>query len=157
MNQQQILESFNKHWAIACSMYNIPLESKPRVEFFNRGTTSGKASRKGNMVAYNTEIAGIVGSKFENTIVHEIAHIVAFKRNPFIQPHGKEWKSVFLNLGGNGERCHNYDLTGTTIMKNRTEAKCNCKTHLITQQRVNKIKKGVIYSCTLCKSSLSLV
>lgn len=162
MNATQIRESFVKNWENAYKLFN--LESKeprlrytPDVRFFNTSTTAGKASKMGNYVAYNTEIARVAGSAFENTIIHEIAHIVTFRLYPSAKPHGKEWKSIFVKLGGNGRRCYSYDITGSSVVKNRTKAKCSCKTHLITTQKVNKMKKGVTYTCKLCKTKLSLV
>ncbi len=41
---------------------------------------------------------------FENTVLHEIAHIIV---GSDVRAHGPEWRSTFLQLGGNGQRTHN--------------------------------------------------
>ena len=42
---------------------------------------------------------------YRNTVLHEIAHVVA---GPDVPAHGKVWKSIFLELGGDGSRTHNF-------------------------------------------------
>lgn len=162
MNEQKILELFEKHWENAYVVFG--LESKPinqrftpDVMFYNKGVAAGKACAWGRYVKYNTEIARVAGDAFENTIIHEIAHIITTRLYPRASAHGREWKVVFQKLGGNGQRCHNYDLAGTTIAANRIEATCSCKTHHISKIVANRMKKGAGYTCRVCKSSLSLV
>lgn len=36
--------------------------------------------------------------QFLVTLIHEIAHFVTFKKQPFVKPHGKEWKLNFQHL-----------------------------------------------------------
>lgn len=46
---------------------------------------------------------------YNNTIPHEIAHIVCFYLK-LDRGHGRNWKRVCIQLGGNGERCHNEEI-----------------------------------------------
>lgn len=57
-------------------------------------------------------------ANFENdladTVKHEAAHLIAYTKARRImrriRPHGIEWRSIHLALGGNGKRCHNLQL-----------------------------------------------
>ncbi len=40
---------------------------------------------------------------FRNTVLHEIAHVIA---GPDVRAHGREWRTIFLSLGGDGRRTH---------------------------------------------------
>jgi len=98
-----------------------------------------------------------------NTVVHEIAHIVASheadlagRRKP--QAHGSEWKRVMLRAGVRPERCHHVDPKGLKGKKSRkTEvAHCDCKDHAITPAMAKKIGNGSLYYCRSCKGYLVL-
>lgn len=99
----------------------------------------------------------------ESTVVHEFAHLVQRQHYPLSKPHGKEWKSVMLNLGVEPSRCHSYDLvaalksvgTKTTGRKVKTYSyKCACDTYELTVIRHNRILKGTEYHCKKCKTAL---
>ena len=47
----------------------------------------------------------------ENTYLHELAHVIAtrYYRKPC--GHSKDWRDIFISLGGNGERCHTMDVS----------------------------------------------
>jgi len=47
--------------------------------------------------------------QFRNTVLHELAHVIAGDE---VQPHGSRWKSIFLEIGGNGVRCHEMRARG---------------------------------------------
>ena len=46
----------------------------------------------------------------ENTIPHEVAHLVNYAMPSTGNRHDRGWKRVCLALGGNGQRCHALDL-----------------------------------------------
>ena len=62
----------------------------PKVEFFNRGATAGKAWRLENKVAFNEAIAEHNGlDEFHNTVIHEVAHKVVHTLYPNAKAHGR--------------------------------------------------------------------
>lgn len=86
--------------------------------------------------------------------VHELSHYIAEYTNPsYHVQHGAKWAKIMRFFGQSPDRCH----TMKTPKKNRVEAKCGCTTHLITKQRVAKIKIGYKYSCRNCMVHLTLV
>lgn len=87
---------------------------------------------------YNTD-------DWEDTLRHEIAHAVQFKRDGYSDHHGKRWQEVCLEVGAEPKRCghmevpHKYKLVcnecGETYLRN---------------------KKMFGYRCGKCKGSLNL-
>ncbi|MHC4936578.1 MAG: SprT family zinc-dependent metalloprotease [Planctomycetota bacterium] len=56
---------------------------------------------------------------YRNTVLHEIAHVIA---GPEVRAHGPEWRGIFLELGGNGRRTHEFRTSG---QHRRHEARCS--------------------------------
>lgn len=52
-----------------------------------------------------------------DTIPHEVAHLVCHENPAYGRQHDKGWRSVCLQLGGNGQRCHAYEM-GEDALKN---------------------------------------
>jgi predicted SprT family Zn-dependent metalloprotease len=46
---------------------------------------------------------------FRNTVLHELAHVIA---GPEVRAHGREWRAIFLALGGDGRRTHSLRAAG---------------------------------------------
>ncbi len=42
---------------------------------------------------------------YRNTVLHEIAHVIA---GPGVQAHGRVWRAIFLEIGGDGNRTHSF-------------------------------------------------
>lgn len=57
---------------------------------------------------------GNFDAELRETVLHEAAHIIAIKKYTNlgirIKPHGREWRTVCLALGGKPERCHDMKL-----------------------------------------------
>ena len=92
--------------------YGISLES-PNISFNLKGRAAGEASfhRGVYTLKFNPEaVRNHWEEMVKNTISHEVAHIVQHKMRDYMS-HDLEWKSIDRNLGGNGQRCHNFNLT----------------------------------------------
>jgi hypothetical protein len=79
-----------------------------------------------------------------NTIVHELAHIIAFRvyRD---KGHGYYWRSVFLILDGDGKRCAMPGEGGYTAVRNRIKRiilEKGGKEYKITPNRYNRCPNG---------------
>jgi len=77
-------------------------------------------------------------SQFRNTVLHEIAHVIA---GPDARAHGKVWRDIFLELGGNGERCHQLRARG---QHHSHVARCQrCQQDVMVGTRIwNRLSKG---------------
>ena len=69
--------------AMAKAKKSIPyLDDKIVVGFYEKGVSAGKAWRVGNKVEFNIVLAEENASEFDNTIIHEIAHLVTYQVYP---------------------------------------------------------------------------
>ncbi|MDE0961412.1 MAG: SprT-like domain-containing protein, partial [Planctomycetota bacterium] len=76
--------------------------------------------------------------QFRNTVLHELAHVIA---GPDVRPHGKIWRRIFLELGGDGERCHQLRARG---QHHSHVATCQrCQQDVMVGTRIwNRLNKG---------------
>lgn len=130
-----------------------------KVEFNNRftrraGDASGKNSTREYRVRFSVPLfERTTVEERENTIIHEVAHIITFILYPKATGHGPEWRSVHRRLGREPSRCHNIDRTG---LQNMRVVKCDCKTYNVTQtlytRRMNQYNS--VGYCKKCKQKV---
>jgi len=166
-NEEKQMSTIEQHLIDRVAHYSDVIRAKlprldfqtPEVAFDTTGRRSGTAYQKANRVAFNVILAEENRDVFDNTIIHELAHLVTYKLYPHAkQAHGPEFKRVFVYLGGNGKRGHNYDVCNvinTDKVKKRFVYKCNCQVHILTSIRHNRIIRGdQSYRCGKCHTKL---
>ena len=141
-----------------CSiLFDVPIQA-PHVLFTVKGATAGTARRDGTMINFNMAILKAQPEAFiARTVPHEVAHAaIGQLHGTRVQPHGREWKALMVNLGAAPERCHSYDLTTVKVKRQRrwTYA-CACTQYDLTTVRHNKIQRGCAYRCRVCKQQLT--
>ncbi len=104
----QIAALFDKYDAKARELWpSYARRPKPELLFYVKGRTAGLADPNMWAVKINTHVAAQNMEAAENTVSHEVAHMVDFacrgKSN-----HDRHWRAIHRILGGNGERCSNY-------------------------------------------------
>ena len=95
------------------------------VVFFNTGRCAGYARWKRgqwNKMVYNLEFNTKAieidwDDSFDDTIPHEVAHIVDRFINGKSSNHGPRWKRIARSLGCTGNRCHDLPLERSRKMK----------------------------------------
>lgn len=105
--------------AKAEALYGVKIN--PSIAFNLRGRVAGWAGCKFCMITrqatqfslrFNSEL--IQGKHFDdmmnNTVPHEVAHLVCYARPDLGRKHDSGWQRVCLALGGDGRRCHDYDV-----------------------------------------------
>lgn len=104
--------------ALAQRLYGVDI--KPTIGFNLTGRVAGWASCKhcrftGQRVfglRFNQQL--IAGRHFEDirdeTVPHEVAHLVCYARPELGRNHDAGWRRVCLALGGNGKTRHDYDV-----------------------------------------------
>lgn len=105
--------------AKAEALYGVKIN--PSIAFNLRGRVAGWAGCKFCMITrqatqfslrFNSEL--IQGKHFDdmmnNTVPHEVAHLVCYARPDLGRKHDAGWQRVCLALGGDGRRCHDYDV-----------------------------------------------
>lgn len=114
--EQSIREMVAKYDAKARALYpSYAARPVPKVEFYTKGRRSGWAWASKWSMGFNTHIAAQALEAFENTVSHEIAHMVDYTLRGR-SGHDKQWKILHRSLGGNANRCSQY---GATIIPGR--------------------------------------
>lgn len=138
------------------------LVNRPKVVFFTKGTRAGWCRYMTNEIGFNEVIARDNWNKFEETIIHEIGHLVVWYNFPNAkQHHGPEFRWVMRAMGGRGSTKHSYDVSSIKkIQKPRKEQKryvytCVCSEHKLSGIRHSKVKSGKAnYRCRKCQELL---
>ena len=103
-------------------------------------SSAGNACPKRREVGLSLPIFSLTENRkeYRNTVLHELAHIIAGTQ---VRAHGPEWRSIFLELGGNGERTHQMRARGR---HRRHPVQCEkCQESLEVSTRLkNSIAKG---------------
>lgn len=158
MQKNQIIESVDKTVAKVNEMFPNLNFKKPTVEFFSRGKVAGRAYYAKHHLEFNEVLAMENAEEFENTVIHEVAHLVVRKVYPFAkQAHGPEFRAVCRHLGGTGNTYHSYDVSTVARTMTKVVYECGCREHKIPPQKHRKIQMGVSYYCRTCKGEISAV
>lgn len=82
-----------------------------RYEWSNRMTsTKGRVWYTRKFIKFSKPIFDLDTEEGnENTVAHEVCHIIAYTRYPKCKPHGVEWQTAMIMAGYKPERCHNVD------------------------------------------------
>ena len=131
----------------ANKLFDIDLQ--PIVRFDLKGTCTGRAERLGSQdyIRINPEaVDKDLDYILNNTVPHEVAHLVCYVKFPRERGHGKYWKSVCTKLGyENPSRCHNIDLTPTRKTRKWLYV-LDCGEEVILKtNRHKKVLNGVVY------------
>ena len=116
----QATKRINDVWKQACEMYNITHKIED-ISFNLRGKSAGTAHARINRLTreawdfrlrFNQEAFCLDWEGMMNdTIPHEVAHLVCYARPDLGNNHNSGWKRVTRSLGGSGDRCHRLKLT----------------------------------------------
>lgn len=152
--KSQITEQALEYWAKAQAIWP-ELGTPPEIEFVYRGAYGGKAYYMDHRVRYNVGLAKRHPDEFEQTVGHEIAHIVCWLVHG-TTGHGPEWKAIMVKLGLEPRRCHAYDVKGLKKRYYKIAYACECREYELTLIRHNRILQGQTYSCRNCRGTLKL-
>ncbi len=115
----QVFNKIQEVCELASRIFGVDLAEKIVVDIRNCGRSAGIAGHQFQFgrtpkltLTLNEQLVNDqdVYKLLEDTIPHEIAHLVCFLRPDLGKNHDKGWKRVCIMLGGNGSRCHQYDL-----------------------------------------------
>jgi predicted SprT family Zn-dependent metalloprotease len=111
--QQQIIDKCKAVFAKAKELYGLDLEHVG-IHFDLKGRAAGQACRRGARYYMRFNRDMLTREAFDhvinNTVPHEIAHIVCFKNPALGSGHNSGWERVCEALGGNGTRCHKEEI-----------------------------------------------
>jgi predicted SprT family Zn-dependent metalloprotease len=126
----------------------VVVEWNPRMR-----SCAGRAFWPIGLIQLNPELSKISDSEIKRTVLHELAHLVAYERNPYrsIKSHGSEWQCACEDLGIPDEQVTHELALPTRSLKRRWKYKCpECGTAF---ERVRRYKGAVAcYDCCLQKT-----
>ncbi|QIW16700.1 SprT family protein [Pasteurellaceae bacterium RH1A] len=129
---------------------------QPAVTYTVKGAKAGVAYLRENEIRLNPVLLAENGADFiQQTVPHELAHLLVYQLFGRVQPHGKEWKMMMEEvLGVPAEVYHCYDLAK---VRQTFAYQCACQTHQLTIRRHKAIVEGkAIYHCRKCKQVLEV-
>lgn len=89
-----------------------------------------------------------------DTVPHEVAHIIVHQLYPGANSHGWEWTRVMNTLGVVANRCHDYETVAARTRARPYIYACGCQLHYVTATIHRRIEKGRQYYCQDCKGEL---
>ena len=143
--REQILAKCKEVMAVAANMFSLDM-SQVGIRFDLKGRAAGMACRRGSQyyMRFNTDMLGreAFDHVLNNTVPHEIAHIVCYMNPRLGGGHNSGWARVCAQLGGNATRCHKEDVVygkGTTYEYTTSAG----HTHRFSQVIHRKIQAGL--------------
>jgi SprT protein len=114
--QQQVISKCKEVIEKARTLYNVDL-SVVRIQFNLKGRAAGWASYKNGIYTcrFNAEMItrgdpAVLKDMLEDTVPHELAHIVCFMRRDLGRNHNTGWYRVCRALGGTGKTTHDLEV-----------------------------------------------
>lgn len=169
--QQQVIDKFKEVCALAQKLYGVDM-SKVRLGFNLKGRVAGWAIAKNvpgrgrdYLVRFNHDMIvrgceETLNDMLNDTVPHELAHIVCFMRPELGKNHDAGWARVCRALGGGGGRTHSMDVVygkGTTYeyttdcgnrvrLNERRHAYVQSGGTLTYRKGLGRVTKGCAYS-----------
>jgi len=143
--REQIIAKCQEVFATATRLYSVDLTAVG-IHFDLVGRAAGYACRRGTRyyMRFNNDMMKreAFDHVLNNTVPHEIAHIVCMMNPSLGRSHNSGWARVCAQLGGNAERCHKEDVVygkGTTYEYTSSTG----HTHRFSQVIHRKIQAGL--------------
>ena len=144
------LDIAEKHWD---RKFN-----RPDVKYDLKGHTGGWAIG-GHTIRLNYDI--LTDDRYyqdmvNQTVPHELAHIVVHQMWPKASAHGEHWQHVMSVFGKPADRCHQYETKAVKKHK-KFSYTCTCpgRTYELGSARHNRAQTGQRrYYCPLCQETL---
>lgn len=111
--QQQIIDKCKTVFAKAKELYGLDM-SQVGIHFDLKGRAAGMACRRGNQYFMRFNRDMLTREAFDHvlndTVPHEVAHIVCFMNRTLGSNHDAGWARVCRALGGTGDRTHSEEV-----------------------------------------------
>jgi len=120
-------------------------------------SVAGNASYKANRIKLNVRLLNANPDHIRQTVAHELAHLVAYElhgRNAW--SHGPDWQRIMLLFGVTPDRCHALDVSALKRRHKTHKVYCKCPNKHVKTIRYNKMRRGVVYRCGVCNSTIYL-
>jgi len=154
----EILEIGNKKFPVKINFDQV------EIKYNLHGKTAGKAQNLKNNTVFKLWFNLIIMNdnllNFDETIIHEIAHLYQYAIYKNIKPHGIEFHKINKMLGNTRlTRCHSYNIESIQELRKPkikyiyTCVKCD-KNFKLSSNIHNKIINGQHRICVNCKKRI---
>lgn len=146
--------------AIARTSFPSKEFPEPSVKMDLTGKCAGCYHPKDSRIRFNLDLMLKNKEDFINeTVAHEVAHLVVEIIDPQSKPHGPTWKAVMQLFGVmNPKIYHDYELPTKKQKNSRTYLyQCSCQRHHFSKVKHNRARNGAIYDCIDCKGRCKYV
>lgn len=134
---------------------------RPIIRFDLTGTAAGQVlwrSGERPTLRFNLALARDHRQAFlDETVPHEVAHLVTLACHGRTRPHGAEWRAVMAFFGlPQANRCHDFPIAADQVRRQRRwPYACRCRTHQLSTTRHRRAASGrAHYHCRHCGSLL---
>jgi len=134
---------------------------QPELRFDLTGRSAGQvrfAPGRPPVIRFNLAIAARHPGQFvDETVAHEVAHLVTAACFPRARPHGPEWRSVMASFGwDDAPRCHQFAVPQDQVRRQRRwRYTCGCRVHALSTTRHHRVEQGrARYHCRHCGAAL---
>jgi SprT protein len=133
--------------------------NRPLVTYNLKGTTAGWAMG-GKEIRINYDLLNdprYYDDMVQQTVPHEVAHIVVHQMFSQASPHGAHWQLVMAVFGKPATRCHQYETKPVRKHKKfHYTCMCSGRIHQFGSARHHRAQGGQrSYRCTICNGRLS--
>lgn len=124
------------------------------IRFDLRGRAAGQAGKRygQHYLRFNREHIALGGQTWDHllndTVPHEVAHVVCYAFPQYGRAHDSGWKRVCLALGGNGKRCYSAEDAPEAAAAARPYIYITTLGHEVRVTKVvhSKIQRGATYT-----------
>lgn len=153
----ELIVYVDTYWHKATQLWPALMSKKVPTVVINPHlrTTAGRAFFDSNMVDFNKTLMEANKEYFINdTIPHELAHIIAFVLFGD-DGHGAKWYEVFERMVGRPvERLHSMDVSAVKRKSKTYTMYCGCGEHEVSPQLMGWVRRGRTYTCNTCNQLL---
>lgn len=157
LHSKIIIKPFLEKYKKSNVIYEMFLD-RITLNFKLKGTYAGKANLIKEIIYINHDMMAENIDHFKNqTIPHELCHLICYFLDSNEKPHGNLWKTLMMSLGLTPKIRHT--LSSDYIRKTYNfKLNCQCTVHNLSKNMYNKILKNPDnYRCKKCKSKITKI
>jgi SprT protein len=161
-NAQRIAsDSLQAHITLAGEYWPHVDLSNVFMTFDLRGQSAGMAFWKTGKVRLNNGLltGDTVEEMTQQTVPHELAHIIAGRMMGRKMGHGSLWKRIMRKFGLDPDRCHEMEVAHLKTRHERSyPAACGCasRTSLSVRRGNRMLRTGCTYRCGGCRQVITI-
>ena len=108
MTESEVSALVDRCMAQARRLFGEGVGLAPEVRMDLRGQSASQATA-GALIRLNRGLLDANPQHWKTTVIHELAHVLAWRLHPRAKAHGWQWRRINQALGGVDQVCHQMD------------------------------------------------